>query len=250
MSDYKFDRLRETRRTWDKAEAEYGMMFSRDFKARIEEEACWDSEESDEANMGYLKSKIDWFMEMFSFLSPTMAAKAETPSAPIRGHYRKSFERRLYLLHFVVKAKGTIEDRADWPRIAETWNATNPSDIITPLTLKREYHIAKNDKKVIFNFHIERCHEIVRQLQQDIEVERKNRPEWEGKTWLEIADEARVEYRGTLSNHPEWDGKTWKEIARLEALEYMKLHIKDHPDWEGKTLDDIVRDHTDKGGNK
>ncbi len=143
----------ETERIWTEAEHKYRVVFGRAFRAHIEMDVWVNGADTGE-NEEYLKRKIDRYMKAIRLFR--LSAKAKLPSEiDYRGPYQKCFERRLYMLSFIVKAKGGLEARADWPRIADAWNAANPSDVIGPITLKREYYAAKNDKHVMHSFEIE-----------------------------------------------------------------------------------------------
>jgi hypothetical protein len=137
---------------WTGAEAEYKMQFHRDLRAMLE--ADQDREVDDEENMAYLKESVAALMEKLKYLQPPKTAAIEPSEVSVkkRGRYRKSFDRRYYLLDFVTKAKGGIHTRANWRRIADAWNKVNPSDTITPGTLKREYNVAHNDDDVTSNW--------------------------------------------------------------------------------------------------
>ena len=212
MDGYKFDLAKEKHRVWVEAERKYGMMFSRDFRSRIEEDAR-DEQADDAEKVVLLKEEISRFMEVVSLFQPVKAATDEMPSAPIRGRYPKSFERRLYLLSFIVKAKGGLEARAGWPRITAAWNAANPSDVITPPTLKRQYHVAKKDVSVMRSLQINQWLDIMRQGEEVVESVRKDHPEWEGKTWLEVLDKL------LWDNNPKWAGvSAAKFVAIMDGV--------------------------------
>ncbi|PHS29511.1 MAG: hypothetical protein COA82_12585 [Alkaliphilus sp.] len=62
--------------------------------------------------------------------------------------YGRPFEKRAYLLSFIVKKKEKLSDRINWFEMAEMWNEKHPHDTYTKETLKQNYKRALGDEDV------------------------------------------------------------------------------------------------------
>ena len=78
------------------------------------------------------------------------------PSKP-RKIYRKCYERRFYLVDFVVNNGLNVKNnRIDWKRTVEAWNESHPSDMMSLPVLKAEYYHARREEPLMLQYFITR----------------------------------------------------------------------------------------------
>jgi hypothetical protein len=70
--------------------------------------------------------------------------------------YRKSFERRFYLVNFVMDHPFRKGSRIDWERMATAWNTAHLSDQMRPDSLRVEYYRAIKEDVLMLQVHISR----------------------------------------------------------------------------------------------
>ena len=80
--------------------------------------------------------------------------------------YRKCFERRFYLVNFVLDSSYKRGTRVDWKRTTGAWNKVHLSDQMNASTLRVEYQRSINDTTLILQAYIYQCYEILNKLQQ------------------------------------------------------------------------------------
>lgn len=206
---------------WASAEAKHGMPFHRDLRSRLVAET-WDTEAEDEENMEFLAEAVAKFMEKSRYIQPPKTATTELSEVSVkkRGRYRKSFDRRYYLFDFVTKAKGDIYARANWRRIADAWNKVNPSDTITPGTLKREYNVACNDDDVTRNWLGINYGPQLKAFGEQLVKQFENVQQNMSKVFAQLPDMCKGLAQDMAQNIAKYpDAKTLKDLIRLKDEE-------------------------------
>ena len=66
----------------------------------------------------------------------------QKPKVEGRGRYQRSFEKRLYLVRFVLATRSYSHKRIDWEQVCTQWNKAHPNDLYTKEVLKVNYYRA------------------------------------------------------------------------------------------------------------
>lgn len=89
---------------------------------------------------------------------PSIKAKPSTdgngePTQP-KKRYRKCFERRFYLVNFVIDRPYKRGTRIDWKRMVTEWNKSHPSDPMHLSTLRVEYQRAIKEDSLMLQVYV------------------------------------------------------------------------------------------------
>jgi len=104
---------------------------------------------------------------------PSIKAKPSTdgngePTQP-KKRYRKCFERRFYLVNFVIDRPYKRGTRIDWKRMVTEWNKSHPSDPMPLSTLRVEYQRAIKEDALMLQVYIIRDNRFLTGLWQPLE---------------------------------------------------------------------------------
>lgn len=104
---------------------------------------------------------------------PSIKAKPSTdengePTQP-KKRYRKCFERRFYLVNFVIDRPYQRGTRIDWKRMVTEWNKSHPSDPMSLSALRVEYQRAIKEDNLMLQVHIIRGNQFLTSRWQPLE---------------------------------------------------------------------------------
>jgi len=146
---------------WSRMEKQYGVPFSKPFRSKFDNDdeyelfKHYDEDEGrDEMYFESVELEVEDFVDTVNLFAGHEINSSSIESTPcVKGkrgkRYNKCFDRRSYLVRFVIGEKGGVNQRAKWKQIASNWNKANPSDQQTPLVLKAEYYRAvKEDPRL------------------------------------------------------------------------------------------------------
>lgn len=136
---------------WDIVEKDVGN-YAEDYK---------DDPDGVEAYIESYRNVASRYVKALQIALPSIKAKPSTEenvkSPQPKKRYRKCFERRYYMVNFVLDRpsykRGT---RIDWERMVTAWNITHPSDPISLSTLRVEYQRAIKEAVLILQVNIVR----------------------------------------------------------------------------------------------
>lgn len=156
--------------TWAKYEKEYGGLIAQVIRDHIEGQIIRisrdDPETLDDLD-GYLGDNIPIWKALLP-KGGTSPAKDSAKAQP-QNRYRKCFERRFYLVNFVMDRpykRGTL---IDWKRMVTEWNGAHPSNPMNLATLKVEYQRAKKEDTLMLQVYISRDNQLLNSLWQPLE---------------------------------------------------------------------------------
>ncbi|MFC1955023.1 hypothetical protein ACFLWZ_00535 [Chloroflexota bacterium] len=99
---------------------------------------------------GYLEDlspKLESFLEGIEAVN--YFSNRKKPEVTATKHYQRCFEKRLYLVRFVLAAKSlTPGKRIDWEQICSYWNEMHPNDPFTKGVLKVRYYRALAEEDI------------------------------------------------------------------------------------------------------
>jgi len=143
---------------WNDLEKEYGFPLSQLFRDRV------DSEIGTHDNYDGDPLGLEGYLEDYLAIATNHVESAKLASISFKGDkqvskpkriYRKPFERRVYLVNFVLSSsshQGGGTWRHDWKRITAEWNESHPSDLMGDAVLKVEYYRAIRDVNILAQF--------------------------------------------------------------------------------------------------
>jgi|GEM_PF-2746688 len=155
--------LKEIKIVHSEAEKEYGYPLIQSIWDIIEADVGNKDEYLDgdpEGEAAYIESYrnvTDRYVEVLKTAQPSVRVNPSTgakgePSQP-KKKYRKCFERRFYIIEFVVeKGLNQSTHRIDWKRTVKEWNKTHRSDPMGLAVLKTEYYRAFKEAPLIMQF--------------------------------------------------------------------------------------------------
>lgn len=158
------DIRKEIRAIQTGAEKELGFPLAKVVWQRIEEQignSLEDFEGDPEGEEQFIKSyesvtrnHIDVLQIALSQGKARTTASKNNESAQTKKTYRKCFERRFYLVNYVLDSSYKRGSRIDWKCTAVEWNKAHPSDQMTAGTLRVEYKRAKKEVALMSQVHI------------------------------------------------------------------------------------------------
>jgi hypothetical protein len=153
MNSKEFEKRRKS--IWAKHERDYGSLIAQKVRDRIEEElrVSSDEERTLEDLDGYLGSFIPIWKIL---LKDGQSAAGDSAKAKPQKRYRKCFERRFYLVNFVLDKHYKRGTRIDWKCMVAEWNKAHPSDTMALPTLRVEYQRAIKEGALMFQVFINR----------------------------------------------------------------------------------------------
>ncbi len=167
---------RRKKAVWEELEKEYDFPVAEKIRNYLEVEevgAPRDYIDGDpEGEDVYLESLKSVVRRYFTFLELfELKVKPSNGEPPRRKEIRRKwFERRLYLVNFVLdKGLNPKTRRIDWKRITTEWNTANPSDTISLPTLKNEYYHALKDEPLMAQFFILGLIDSIKFYSQDLQ---------------------------------------------------------------------------------
>ncbi|GAJ16247.1 unnamed protein product, partial [marine sediment metagenome] len=116
---------------------------------------------------GYLSENIPIWKTILH-KGGTSAARDST-EAKSRKIYRKCFERRFYLVNFVMDRPYKRGTRIDWKRMIAEWNKSHPSDQMNLSALKGRYQCAIKEDSLMLQVYIIRNKQELTNLWQPLE---------------------------------------------------------------------------------
>ena len=162
------------------AEKELGSPLVEEFWDIVEDDvgnAATDYDGDPEGQEEYIESYRNvterYVMALISTL-PSIKAKPSTdgngePTQP-KKRYRKCFERRFYLVNFVIDRPYKRGTRIDWKRMVTEWNKSHPSDPMPLSTLRVEYQRAIKEDTLMLQVHIIRGNQFLTSQWQPLET--------------------------------------------------------------------------------
>ncbi len=138
---------RKKNQIWASWENKYRMVFTVDFRKLIENKA----EKVDyETDLKDLDTDIPEYVEPALLLLPER--KISNSNIKPEKRRRKNFERRCYLVKFVLRCwERQVTSYVPWDYITNEWNKTHPSDQLGKAVLKAEYYRAISQREIIIN---------------------------------------------------------------------------------------------------
>lgn len=147
-----------------KAEREFGSLLAKKFWDIIEDDVGDSAKDFDgdpEGQEEYIESYRNVagrYVMALQTAQPPIEVKHSTdgngePTQP-KQRYRKCFERRFYLVNFVIDRPYKRGTRIDWNRMVTEWNKSNPSDPMPLSTLRVEYQRAIKEDPLMLQVYI------------------------------------------------------------------------------------------------
>lgn len=161
------------------AEKEFGSPLAKKVWDIIEDDvgnAATDYDADPEGQEAYIESYRNvtgrYVMALISAL-PSIKVKPSTdgngePTQP-KKRYRKCFERRFYLVNFVIDRPYKRGTRIDWKRMVTEWNKSHPSDPMPLSTLRVEYQRAIKEDTLMLQVYIIRDNQFLTTLWQPLD---------------------------------------------------------------------------------
>jgi len=149
---------------WAKWERDKGILIPDDFRKRCEEAIGLVDEDVTLADLNdYVEDRFNdlEFLRAANYFSNRKKSKGSTP----KKRYQRCFEKRLYLVEFIMKRLSAITKRGHksildvyiqrlhkrigWKQMCLEWNEKHPNDCMSPEVLKVRYYraIAEEDVK-------------------------------------------------------------------------------------------------------
>jgi len=162
-----------------KAERQYGSLLAKKFWDIIEEDVGDSADDLDgdpEGQKEYIKCYRNvagrYVMALQTAQSsikvkPSTDGNREPPQPKKR--YRKCFERRFYLVNFVIDRPYKRGTRIDWKRMITEWNKSHPSDPMPLSSLRVEYQRAIKEDALMLQVHIIRDNQFLTKLWQPLD---------------------------------------------------------------------------------
>lgn len=155
---------------WAKYEREYGSLIAQEIRDRIDGEIIRlsrnDPETLDDLD-GYLSSNIPIWKTIL-LKGETSAARDSAKAKPTK-RYRKCFERRFYLVNFVMDRPYKRGTRIDWKPMVTEWNKSNHSDQMSLSSLRVAYQRAIIEDPLMLQVRIIRGGRFLTGLWQQLE---------------------------------------------------------------------------------
>lgn len=137
---------------WSKYEKKEGLRLTQEIKDAIENLAgCSPDEET------YLQDLESSISDHIRIISKTMqdGQLNSTAKGEPKRRYQKCFERRFYLVDFVVTwGQNMGTHRIDWKRTVTEWNKAHPSDTMSLPVLKAEYYRALRERPLLQQYFV------------------------------------------------------------------------------------------------
>ncbi|MFC1905180.1 hypothetical protein ACFLXL_00030 [Chloroflexota bacterium] len=152
---------KEKKAIWHEFEKQHGLRVPQKGKDYLEREMVGDSERNfagdPEGENEYLRTLRN---VAESYITVIKLFFEEKPSYDNSGKlskpkktYRKCFERRFYLVDFIVDKGWNIKTgRINWKGTVNEWNKAHPSDIMSLPVLKAEYYRAMQEAPLIIQY--------------------------------------------------------------------------------------------------
>ena len=132
---------------WAKWGRNLGMSLSEDFRTMFEDGLGFKDEEVDLKDLNGLLSDFFDRVKALDYLP-----SRKKPKHPAQKRYQRSFNKRLYLVDFIIGQQLTIRNlrrksfalhrRINWKQACKAWNEAHPHDPVTPEVLKATYYRA------------------------------------------------------------------------------------------------------------
>ena len=172
------DITKEIKAIRSEAEKELGFPLVEKFWDIVEDDvgnAATDYDGDPEGQEAYIESYRNVTRRYVMALSalPSIKAKPSTdgngePTQP-KKRYRKCFERRFYLVNFVMDRPYKRGTRIDWKRMVTEWNKSHPSDPMSLSALRVEYQRAIKEDTLMLQVYIIRGNRLKTRLWQPLE---------------------------------------------------------------------------------
>jgi len=153
---------------WAKYEREYGNLIAQEIRDQVEEDiirVSTDDEETLEDLDVYLSDNIP----IWENILLKGGASPATDSTKPTNRYRKCFERRFYLVNFVIDRPYKRGTRIDWKRMVTEWNKSHPSDPMSLSALRVEYQRAIKEDSLMLQVRIIRNNQILTSFWQPLQ---------------------------------------------------------------------------------
>ncbi|GAJ00914.1 unnamed protein product [marine sediment metagenome] len=144
--------IEEKRKVWAEQERRYGMLFDGDFREAVEARAGITLAFGDpSAGLEDLRASIPEFVEPALILLNNSTGTSAPKKVKPEKRRRKHFERRFYLVRFVIDCwERDGRSYIPWEYVTTEWNKAHPSDQINKAVLKAEFYRAFKEKDLIF----------------------------------------------------------------------------------------------------
>ncbi|MBA7575901.1 hypothetical protein ES708_17737 [subsurface metagenome] len=143
--------LKAKRKVWTEQERHYGMLFDGDFREAVEARAGITLAFGDPSTgLEDLRAAISEFVEPALILLNNSTGTSAPKKVKPEKRRRKHFERRFYLVRFVIDCwERDGRSYIPWPYVTTEWNKAHASDQISKAVLKAEYYRAFKEKDLI-----------------------------------------------------------------------------------------------------
>ncbi len=130
--------------------------------------------------------------------------------------YKKCFQRRVYLVHFVAKVNEP--GRIDWKRTVTEWNKTHPSDMMSLPVLKAAFYAARREYEIRILWNMYGIEHLIRHLEQVSDFDTVDE-------WKDMHSRTLEQCREliAISNEKDPSGKLSKYVTQYTYMAWERL---------------------------